>query len=166
MTRAGYAEVVQVLAEQLQPQQSAGERGTVDQVVPFVADLKGDLVKMAVGGEQQARAVSTQWLLKESLTSQFRLYSSVVHHNREASLEVLTAIVINGSPAAVEVAVKACAGIVAGDEVLLPHRAFLEMYPPELQKASEDMQIAVSTSCIYDKWYYSLGIMPTDQVIV
>lgn len=147
VTRTGYAEVVQILVEQLQ-QQSAGGSGTVHQVLKFVAALKDDLVKMAAEGEQQGKAVGTQWLLKESLRSQFHLYASMAHHNHEAILEVLRAMLASCSPAAVEVAMEMCAGVLVGKEALLPHQAFLEVCPLDLRKAGGDMQLAVSLSLI------------------
>ena len=143
VTRTGYAEVVQILAEQLQ-QQSAGGGGTVHQVLQFAAALKDDLVKMAAEGEQQGKAVGTQWLLRESLRSQFHLYASMFHHNHEATLEVLRAMLASCSAAAVEVAMETCAGVSVGEEVLLPHQAFLKVCPLDLRKAGGDMQLAVS----------------------
>ena len=144
MTRAGYAEVVQVLVEQLWQPSAGGGGAVVDQMLPFVADLKSDLVKMAVEGVQQGKAVDTQWLLKKTLMSQFHLYASMVDHNQGASLEVLTAMLLSKSPAVVEVAVEACAGVLVGEEVLPPHQDFLAVYPLELRKASGDMQLDVS----------------------
>lgn len=146
MTRAGYAEVVQVLVEQLREPSAGGGEAVVDQMLPFVADLKSDLVKMAVEGDQQCKAVGSQWLLKESLMSQFHLYASMVDHNQEASLEVLTAMLLSTSPTVVEVAVEACAAVLVGKEVLPSQQDFLAVYPLELRKASGDMQLAVSSS--------------------
>ena len=146
MTRAGYAEVIQVFVEQLRQPSAGGSGAVVDQMLPFVADLKGDLVKVAVEGGQQGKAVCTQWLLKESLMSQFHLYASMVNHNQGASLEVLSGMLLSQSPAVVEVAVEACAGVLVAEGVLPPHQDFLAVYPPELCKAGEDMQLAVSSS--------------------
>ena len=145
VTRAEYAEVLQILVEHLQLQSAKGS-GVTDQVLQFVAVLKDDLVKTAVDGNQQGKAGGTIWLLKESLKSQLCLYASLVRGNGDAISEVLKPMLTCHSPTAVEVAVEVCTATLVSKDVHFPHQAFLEVFPVDLCRAGEDMQLTVSLS--------------------